>query len=139
MAQPIKLANDILEREILGKGFASPLRINPATKDFAVVDGPDNVRQCIEDLLGTRVGERVMNEDFGVELPDLVFELQAGLLDIIPSRIREAIARWEPRVKNVLVTARAQATAIYVDVSWTLVTTAKKGNLVYPYYLEPSN
>jgi phage baseplate assembly protein W len=80
-----------------------------------------------------------MNEDFGVELPDLVFELQAGLLDIIPSRIREAIARWEPRVKNVLVTARAQATAIYVDVSWTLVTTAKKGNLVYPYYLEPSN
>jgi uncharacterized protein len=135
--QTITLANSLTERDALGVGFSSPFGIDPVTRDVAGSSGRELVKQCIVDLLSTRVGERVMNEDFGVELPALLFENRNGLLDVIKVRAKEAIARHERRVANVNVTTSLlQETGISVAVSWTVRASGEKGNLVYPIYLD---
>ena len=138
MPKTLELANSLVEREPLGRGLASPLSIDPVTKDFRRLEGPDNVKQCIIDLLTTQVGERVMNEDFGTRLPPLLFENADGLVDVIPVHVVEAISRFEPRVRN----PKARATVIgnstiQVQISWEIRTSGRRENMTYPFYLQP--
>jgi phage baseplate assembly protein W len=65
----------------------------------AMVEEAASVRQAILLLLGTRPGERVMRPDYGCDLFKLVFapgdNTTAGLA---MHYVREALARWEPRI-----------------------------------------
>jgi uncharacterized protein len=64
------------------------------------------VRQALLLLFLTRPGERVMRPDYGCELYKLVFwpndDTTAGLA---MHYVRQAVARWEPRVDHVRVDA----------------------------------
>lgn len=142
IVKPLQLANVLIERAAFGKGLKSPLEQSKYTGDFVRLEEADNVRQCVLDLISTRVGERVMNEDLGSEFPPLLFENASGLVDILPVHAREVITRFEPRVRDV--TARAQqfgsvATGFGVNVfiAYTLRSIGRRDNLVYPFYLEP--
>jgi phage baseplate assembly protein W len=132
----LTLSNTLLDQQVLGIGLASPLVTDSYTKDFLGVSGEDNVTQCIEDLLGTRVGERVMNEDLGTLFPQALFENSTGLLKVLPVQAMQAITMFEPRVKNVKSSATIEGNVIYVDVSWTVKATGARGNYVYPFYLQ---
>lgn len=65
-----------------------------------VVDEHAAIRQSIVMILLTRRGERVMRPDFGSDLHDIVFSpmdrTSAGLAMHLA---RQAVSRWEPRVK----------------------------------------
>ncbi len=138
MPKTLELANSLVEREPLGRGLASPLSIDPVTKDFRRLEGPDKEKQGIIDLLTTRVGERVMNEDFGTRLPPLLFENADGLVEVLPVHVVEAINRFEPRVRNPKAKAAVIGnTTIKVEVSWELRTSGRRESLVYPFYLQP--
>jgi len=136
----LAFSNPLLEIEILGKGLKSPLEMNSYVGDFATVEGVDNVAQCIRDLIETRVGDRVMNEDYGTLPSDMLFESQEAIIDIVPFRIIEAIRRFEPRVANVTASATPfsvnDSHGVNILVQWYLRATGKQGNLVYPYYLD---
>lgn len=71
-----------------------------ATGRLATVDGDDAIRQAILLLLTTRPGERVMRPTYGSSLHRLVFSpnnpTTAGLAI---HYVRQALARWEPRVE----------------------------------------
>jgi phage baseplate assembly protein W len=137
---PLKLATSLVEIEVLGSGLKSPLIEDPATGDFVRVEGVDNVKDCIIGLIETRIGERVMNEDFGTLATEMLFEDQQSVIDVLPLRIIEAINIFEPRVAKV--TARAQpfenggTQGVVIQVTWTLLSTGMADSLTYPYYLE---
>jgi phage baseplate assembly protein W len=132
------LANSLLEETVLGKGLKSPLQEDPATGDFARISGAENVKQCIKDLLATSIGERLMNEDAGADLQDLLFSDPDAVVDLAPRRVADAIRRYETRVKDVRVGAeRVGDRQVDVEVSWTLRSTGTRDSLVYPFYVEP--
>ena len=78
---------------------AAGLQVAP-TGTIALVDEHASVRQAILLLLSTSPGERVMRPRYGCELHRLVFapndDTTAGLAMHF---VRQAIARWEPRVE----------------------------------------
>lgn len=137
----ITLANSLVERSVLGIGLASPLTPDDTIGDWQRLEGADNVKACIIDLISTRVGERLMFEDIGTTIPELVFESVEGVLDILPFQLVEVIKRYEPRVIRVACTAEAFSTdkgdGVNAKLSWTLRSTGKRDNLVWPFYLEP--
>jgi len=73
-----------------------------STGGIGMVDGPASVRQAILLLLSTQPGERLMRPTYGCDLQKLVFspndDTTAGLAI---HYIREALARWEPRIEIV--------------------------------------
>jgi uncharacterized protein len=81
------------------------LTINPRGALDSVADRAA-VRQALLLLLLTRPGERVMRPTYGCDLFKLIFwpndDTTAGLAI---HYVREAIARWEPRVDHVRVDA----------------------------------
>ena len=136
----IELANSLVARSVLGKGLLSPLEIDPGHLDFKRVEGAENVKACIIDLITTRVGERLMNEDIGTLLPDALFENREGILDILPIQLVEVITRFEPRVAQVQAIAKPFGeTGVNVELSWVLRSTGRRENLVWPFYLNTTD
>lgn len=73
-----------------------------------MVSGETAIRQSLLMLLSTSPGERVMKPDYGCDLRHLAFsendETTAGLAI---HYIRQAVERWEPRIRILRLDARA--------------------------------
>lgn len=62
----------------------------------------DAVQQALHNLIRTRKGERVFHPEYGLDIDHLLFELITDdIAFAIRKEIRDAITRWEPRVKIV--------------------------------------
>ena len=58
-----------------------------------------HIRQSIADILTTPQGTRIMREDYGSLLPELIDRPQSGSLRLrLAAASYMALARWEPRV-----------------------------------------
>lgn len=135
----IKLGNSLLELEVLGIGLKSPLEIDPATGDFMRVFAGENVKNCIIDLIGTLIGERLMSEDIGTGVSRALFESQEAVIDILPHQVIEAINQHETRVTRATATAVPQGQhTVNLHVRWLLRSTGTPGSLVYPYNINPA-
>jgi len=64
------------------------------------VDGDAAIRQSVLLLLSTSPGERVMRPEYGCDLRQLIFSPNdATTAGLAIHYVRQAIARWEPRVE----------------------------------------
>jgi uncharacterized protein len=95
---------------LYGRGMSFPPRVGP---DGHVVwsTGEDNVRESIRVILMTEPRERLRLAEFGAGLARFLFEPNnTATRFLIQERIREALTRWEPRVRveNVTVEPHAQ-------------------------------
>ena len=95
------------------------------------------VKESIFIILSTKIGERVMNYNFGCEIHELMFEINNS---VTQSRARmyvnDAIVKWEPRVEIKSVDVESIAgNELVIDVSYYIRETNVVDNLVYPFYL----
>jgi uncharacterized protein len=127
-------------KEFLGRGWRFPV-VPDASGGLGYVEGDDNVDQSLRLLLLTRVGERVMRADFGTGLGTFVFAPgSAQRLRALEREVREATARWEPRVELLDVVAEQDArqpTHANVRIKYRVRRSETRSDisLVFPYYL----
>ncbi len=92
-------------------------------------------------ILATAPGERVMRPDFGCTIWDLLFEpINDNTLGLMAESVREAMARWEPRIDVDDVDVRpvdAVSGAVEIAVAYTVRATNDRRNLVFPFYTIP--
>jgi uncharacterized protein len=126
--------------DILGSGLAFPLQIDQRG-GVALVSGEEDVAQAIAIILATAQGERPMRPEFGCAIHDHVFdELDAATLGDMDRAVRDALARWEPRIDVANVEfdlSNIARGAVLIDVTYRLRATNSIRNLVYPFYLIP--
>lgn len=132
---------------VLGVGWRYPFRFSAATGGVSRSDqedlsaGLEHVRQGIEQILATVIGERRMRTKFGSRLQDRLFEPNDELLATdLRSDVAEAIARNEKRVRliDVQVVQRQTATPrADIMVQFVVLRTFQPGSLVFPFFLEP--
>lgn len=126
---------------ILGTGLSFPLGVNPRGGIATVSDEAD-IDQAIGIILGTAPGERPMRPEFGCGVHDYVFDsIDASTVGRIDQAIREALARWEPRIEvlrldfdlNGVDTGR-----LNIQIDYRIRATNAERNLVYPFYVIPA-
>ncbi len=84
---------------LFGRGFSFPLRID-ADGRVAFSEGTQNIREAIQVILLTEIGERLMLTDFGAGLKHFLFEPNTvETRRLIEERITQALEQWEPRIK----------------------------------------
>jgi hypothetical protein len=132
-------ATDAGSEAVLGRGWRFPVRVDGRGR-VALSTGAADVEEAIRVILGTARGERVMRPEFGCDLHEFAFAtVDAATLTLVESAVREAIARWEPRVevRDVEVsTAELDAGRLLVGVDYRVRSSDAAGSLVYPFYLE---
>ena len=127
--------------EFVGSGWAFPMAID-ATGSVALVRGQREIEESIRLILGTSYGERPMRPEFGCGIHDHVFApADAGTAGRIAYEVRTSLERWEPRIDVVSVNvtaAPADNSTLYVDIQYSLRGTNDPRNLVFPFYVIPT-
>ena len=131
-----------MAHEFEGRGWQFPIRIDDAGA-IAEAREEDKVRQSIEIILRTAPGERPMRPEFGCGIHNHVFgNIDSSTLAKIEYDIRSALDRWEPRIDVVEVEpnlSRIDDGVLLIDLTYKLRATNDVRNLVYPFYLIPSD
>jgi phage baseplate assembly protein W len=131
-----------MSEDFVGAGWAFPLRTD-ATGSIALVDRQRELEESIRLVLGTAPGERPMRPEFGCGIHNYVFApADAETAGRIGYEVRAALARWEPRIEvnDVVVSIDLEDRAVlYIDIQYSLATSNDPHNLVFPFYVIPSD
>ena len=128
------------ESAFLGRGWSFPPSFDPVLHRANMVEGEADIVQSINLIFAITPGQRQMLPQFGCDLAQFVFQpLDLSLATMIETTIRRALLNYEPRINVNNVTAVAGADTarqeVLVTVDYTVRTTNRRYNLVYPYYL----
>lgn len=127
------------ENSFLGKGWSFPPSFDPINKQVEILSGEEDIKSSLEVLLGTRIGERVMQPLFGCNLDDLVFEtLDTTLMTEIRNKVETSILYYEPRitVNQIEIIPQTELEGrILLSINYTVLATNSRSNLVFPFYL----
>jgi phage baseplate assembly protein W len=127
--------------EFIGSGLAFPLRVD-ASGAIALVSHEREIEEAIRIVIGTAPGERPQRPEFGCRVHDHVFApADATTAGLIVADVRAALDRWEPRIEVEDVDVypdEDDPSLLYIDLSFSIRGTNDVRNLVFPFYVIPS-
>lgn len=126
------------ENTFLGRGWSFPPTFKKGDNSVEMVDEEADIKQSLQILLSTSVGERVMQPSYGSNMHDLLFEpLSVSFAKRMIAKIERAILFFEPRIKtdDVSFHLDAENGLIEIKIDYTIIATNNRRNMVYPYYL----
>jgi phage baseplate assembly protein W len=127
------------DAHFLGTGWAFPPDFSAGGAAVAMVSGVEDVHQSLAILFATRPGERTMQESFGCNLDEVMFEeIDHNLVNRISTLIQDAVLRFETRVDlhNVDVSPDTkEAGLLHIRLDYSVVGTNSRFNMVFPFYL----
>ena len=104
-----------------------------------MVSGAEDIHQSLQILLSTRLGERLMQEDYGCDLNHLLFaEIDQGLINDMNRIVSDAILYHEARISlDQLDVSESmdQPGLLLIRIEYTVRSTNSRFNMVYPFYL----
>ncbi len=131
---------DELDRKYLGRGWDFPPAFDHRGRSVRMVEGEEDIRQSLNVLLSTSLGERVMRPAYGWRRDAVLFEpLSTSLAALLEREIETAVLFFEPRIKLDQVAFETLADAeglIEIRLDYTIRATNSRSNLVYPFYLD---
>lgn len=125
-----------LDARYIGSTLAIPLKVKAGGGLYVLTSPTAVLRQSIYVILATRIGERLLNPEFGSRLPELLFEPNDIILATLGTQyIREALRRWEPRIEVETVTwdppVGSQRT---VRIGYVETRTRRQENQLFPWF-----
>lgn len=130
---------DDYQKKLIGTGLQCPNAFNESNGKVNVNSGIERINQSIHHILGTRIGERFFLPEFGSRIHELIFEPNDYILeDMLIYYIKDAITKWEPRVKiiDVVPEVIAHENTVPVKITYNLINTNIVTNYVYPFNRE---
>jgi phage baseplate assembly protein W len=129
--------------EIIGQGIDFPLSFTNSRQVGTIQqsNAGERINDSIHLILATRIGERLMNPEFGSRLPELVFEPNDAVLQrLLVFYTAEALKRWEKRIEVLRVVVLNDIdddrNQIGVQIEYTIRNTHMRGSYVYPFVRE---
>ena len=128
-------------RDFLGAGWAFPVQLERGR--IALSRRERDVEEAILMILLTPKGQRVMRPDFGCQIHDLVFAPNdATTAGLAAYYVEEALARWEPRIRLMDVSAAPDDEhpgRLLVRIEYEIKATYDRRALVFPFYRIPGD
>ena len=125
-------------KSFLGTGWGFPPSFSNKSGEVGLLSDEADIQSSLEILLSTRQGERVMRQDYGCNLDELVFEpLTTTFKTYIKDLISTAILYYEPRIelnKIELDDTGELEGRIMISIDYTVRSTNSRFNFVFPFY-----
>lgn len=126
------------EKAFLGRGWGFPPTFDKASKSVGMLEEEADIESSLEILLSTRLGERIMQPNYGCNLDDMVFEaMNLTMLTYLKDLVENAILYFEPRIDLEGVdidTSQELEGVLLIIIDYTVRTTNSRFNFVFPFY-----
>jgi phage baseplate assembly protein W len=126
------------KKNFLGVGWSFPVRIG-SRGGIALSVHEGNIEESIKLILGTAVGERVMDPKFGSYIHDYVFHPNnPNTASRVAYYAEQALSKYEPRIRDIAVRAHPDArdeNVLVLDIRYKLIHDNHINNMVYPFFL----
>ena len=126
------------KKNFLGRGWSFPVQIG-SSGGIGMSSFENNIEQSIQVILGTAVGERVMDTSFGSYIHDYVFHPNnPNTASAVSFYAQQALKKHEPRIQNVQIRAYPDPNnenSLMLDIKYQVVHDNAMRNMVYPFYL----
>lgn len=123
----------------LGTGWAFPPTFKNNGASIDMVSDEEDIRQSMEILLSTGLGERLMHPDFGCDLGGFLFEeIDQSLITGIKGIIFDTFLEHETRIDlaNVDISEdKAISGLLLIKIDYKIRSTNSRHNMVYPFYI----
>jgi uncharacterized protein len=123
----------------LGRGWNFPPAFSKGGADVIMAEAEEDIVQSIKIILGTRPMERTMQDDFGCDIKEFVFQtMSQRIITGIRQEITDALLYHEPRieVENVNVDdGKLESGLLLITIQYRVRSTNTRYNMVYPFYL----
>ncbi len=131
------------DQGFLGRGWGFPLSFTKGGKDVRLVSGQEDIQESLQILFSTQLGERLMQEGFGADLNQTLFEeVDQGLINNLTGLMTDAILYHEPRITldrlNISESEMEQG-LLLIAIDYTIRSTNSRYNMVYPFYLNEAS
>jgi phage baseplate assembly protein W len=128
----------VAKKNFLGTGWSFPVRIG-STGGVALSSHESNIEECVRIILGTAVGERVMEPMFGSHIHEYVFHPNTpNTASLVGYYATQALQKYEPRIQNIDVRAHPDShdeNVLVLNISYKIINDNTMRNMVYPFYL----
>lgn len=123
---------------LYGRGFQYPAAWDPTTGGVAEAEGIESVRASLRRLFDASPGEDRFNPGYGCGLAALLFEPDTVTLRaLIDTVVRDAVAKWEPRVATIstlaVINDDTNPNILHVQMAVRLIQSTTVHNLVFPF------
>jgi uncharacterized protein len=130
-----------VSNSFLGTGWSFPPAFSRDSGTVEMVSNEEDIKQSLNILLSTSLGERVMQPKYGCNLNDYLFDgLDSSTIGYIKDRVANSILYYEPRiiVERIEVTGDDSADLLEgkftISVEYTIPGTNSRFNYVYDFY-----
>jgi phage baseplate assembly protein W len=120
----------------LGQGIAFPFQYSKnGLIEFSSFE--NSVEESIFIILSTKIGERMMNPEFGCQINELLFEENGPATHALAEQyVKVALRKWENRIVLISVKAKSiDVNKIAINIDYQIKDTNSFYNYVYPFYL----
>ncbi len=127
-------------RSFLGRGWSFPPTFSKLglASGIEMVENEQDIRESLEVLLNTRLGERTMLPEYGCDLHSYLFDsISTSKMHFLRDIIRRAIITYEPRIElhDVIIDHSKYLDGIIkIKIDYSIETSNTRFNLVFPYY-----
>jgi len=126
------------DRNFIGRGWSFPPQFDMSSKSVVMAEDVEDIRQSLQILLSTMVGERVMNMSYGCNLDEFVFEtLDTSTITYLKSKIETAILFYESRIEVTHIDISVQDSLeglVVIEIEYIVSLTNTRFNFVFPFY-----
>ncbi|MEC4677997.1 MAG: GPW/gp25 family protein [Nitrospirota bacterium] len=127
------------DQGFLGQGWAFPPQFSLGGNRLTLSAGADDIRQSLQILFSTQLGERTMQDGFGADLNTVLFEeVDQALINTLTRLMSDAILYHEPRIsldRLDVSESDSQQGLLLISMDYTIRSTNSRYNMVYPFYL----
>jgi phage baseplate assembly protein W len=122
----------------LGTGWSFPPAFAWESGEVLMSVGEADLEGSLKILLGTAIGERFLNPQYGLDVHEVLFEpMSTTLLTFLKDRARMAILIYEPRINLLsleLDTSAQPEGKVAIILDYEVRATNSRYNLVYPFH-----
>jgi uncharacterized protein len=129
-----------INQDFYGQGWNFPPSFDTQNATTQVVKDLESIRQSLNVLMGTQMGERLMHPLYGTRISEQFFRnVDTGTATMLQSSILDAILNYEPRITANAVKvdlSRIYEGILLITIDFTVRTTNARNNIVFPFYLK---
>ena len=121
--------------DFLGTGWRFPPQFSKKGRNVLLASDGDEIRESLEILLSTLLGERLYHPGFGCDLKRFMFEeVNSVMVAEMQKMIAAAIYAYEPRVEVLAITiteADENAETLLINIDYKIIATNSEESMVY--------